>query len=294
MTQTDHDAQDWTGRTVRDRNGGKLGKLTQVLPATGGAGWGEVRSMSGRRRLVPLDGAAAGDGRDLTVPVDRASVRSAPTGARGDAPDTDALHHHYTGRGVLADARVAQRERFGGMKIGAAFFGWIVAIGMTVLLGAIAAAIAAAIGATVAPVTEGVSAGLVGLAVALVVLLLAYYSGGYVAGRLARFDGARNGALTWLIAVLATVAVGVLAAVLGPELAQQGGVALPTPVTLPDAGALTAAGVVTLVVIVLGTLLAAVLGGRAGEGFHRRVDRVATAAVSGGPVQPAQRSDTTP
>ena len=41
-----------------------------------------------------------------------------------------------------------------------------------------------------------------------------------------------------------------------------------------DEGTATTAGIITLVAILLVTLLGAVLGGKLGERFHRRVDRV--------------------
>ena len=50
--------------------------------------------------------------------------------------------------------------------------------------------------------------------------------------------------------------------------------------TLPAAfGQVTIANLVLLAVAITGTLVAAVLGGKAGEGFHRRVDRAAAKAV---------------
>ena len=142
---------DWTGATVRGRDGAKLGTLVEVLPSAGVARgrWGVVRSMLGRRRVVPLDGAADDGTGDLSVPTDRASVRTAPLlddAAVADAEATGALHRHYTGRGVLADARALQHERYGGSKLGSAFFGWLVAVGLTVLLGVLAGAVTAALG----------------------------------------------------------------------------------------------------------------------------------------------------
>ena len=57
MTQAEQGTSDWTGRTVRDRNGAKLGTLVELIPTNGDrpADWGVVRSALGRRRLVPLD-----------------------------------------------------------------------------------------------------------------------------------------------------------------------------------------------------------------------------------------------
>src|SRR5215207_4224626 len=49
---------------------------------------------------------------------------------------------------ALATARARQRDEFGGVNWGASFFGWLVAVGVAVLLTAILAAAGAAIGLT--------------------------------------------------------------------------------------------------------------------------------------------------
>jgi hypothetical protein len=187
---------------------------------------------------------------------DGASLRPVP-----EAGSTAVLPRD--GRGVLKDARALQRERYGGIKFGSAFFGWLVALGLTVLMGILAGAVTAAVGVT------GTAAAAVGLAV----LVVSYYAGGYVAGRLARFDGARNGFLAWVLGVLANVALAVLAAFVGAQYD------VLTRVPVPDlpstVGDLTLSRLTLIAVAVLGTLLAAVLGGKAGEVFHRRVDRAA-------------------
>ena len=262
---------DWTGRTVRGRDGSRLGKLVEVRPGDSGSpgGWGVVRSTFGTRRLVPLDGAAD-DGRSgLTVAADRASVRTAPAlvGGTADPAEPGTLRQHYTGRGVLADARALQHERYGGAKLGSAFFGWLVAVGLTVLLGVLAGAVAAAVRAD--PAISGF--------VTVAVLVIAYYTGGYVAGRLARFDGARNGFLSWVVGVVATIVLTVIAAFVGAQYDVLNRVSLPTlPTSLAD---VTVTGLILAAIAVLGTLFAAVLGGKAGESFHRRVDRAAADAL---------------
>lgn len=277
MTQDEHDRQDWSGRTVRGRDGARLGTLTEVYPAGAGAGnssWGVVRSRTGRRRLVPLDDAATDGARALRVPVDRGTLRSAPA-VRGGVPDAGAeaaLRRHYTGREALADAHAHQQERFGGMKIGAAFFGWLVAVGMTVLLTGLAAGVAALLGAGTTLDPAGADAAAVGIGGAVtlfVILLLAYFSGGYVAGRLARFDGGHNGVLSWVVGVVVTVVAAAVGAAVGSQLLTQ----VQLPVVPADPATLTVGSTVALVVALLGTLLAALLGGKAGERFHRRVDR---------------------
>jgi hypothetical protein len=176
---------------------------------------------------------------------------------------TDATPTRGLDKTMIADARALQRERYGGAKLGSAFFGWLVAVGLTVLLGVLAGAVTAAVGADPA----------IGTAVTVAVLLVAYFMGGYVAGRLARFDGARNGFLSWVVGVVATIVLTVVAAFVGAQYDVLSRVSLPTlPTSLAD---VTGTGMVLAAIAVLGTLLAAVLGGKAGESFHRRVDRAA-------------------
>jgi hypothetical protein len=181
-----------------------------------------------------------------------------------------------TDRAVLAEGRERQRERFGGAKFGAAFFGWLVSVGMTVLLSAVAAGAGAAIGSNLAIDAAGADAatvGLTGAATVLVVLALAYLTGGYVAGRLARFDGTRNGVLTWLVGMVMTVLAGLVAAAIGSNSDLVARVRLPA---FPgDLATLTMGGLIALAVLLIVTLLAAAAGGRLGERFHRRVDRAA-------------------
>src|SRR5688572_12900317 len=93
---------------------------------------------------------------------------------------------------------VEAADRFGGINWGAAFFGWLVAVGLTILLTGIVGAIVTGISEST-QVTQSQAereAGTIGIAagiVLLVVLALAYYAGGYVAGRMSRFDGGKQG-----------------------------------------------------------------------------------------------------
>ncbi len=111
------------------------------------------------------------------------------------------------------------------------------------------------------------------MATAVVVLAIAYFFGGYVAGRLARFDGARNGLLAWLLGVIVAVLAAVAATVVGASTNLAAIIRLPAvPV---DVNALTVGGAIVLAVTVVVTALTAAIGGRLGERFHRRVDRAA-------------------
>jgi MFS family permease len=178
------------------------------------------------------------------------------------------------GRYATRDAVAHQREEFGGFSRGSAFFGWLVAVGIAVLLLSLLSAMGAAIGLTDISDQEVTSnadtIGIVGGVLMLLVLTLAYYAGGYVAGRLARFDGARNGFAVWLLGLVITVVLAVAGALFGAKYNVLGQLNLPRiPI---DEGTLTTGGVIALAAAVLITLIAAIAGGKVGERFHRRVD----------------------
>ena len=102
-------------------------------------------------------------------------------------------------------------------------------------------------------------------------LLLAYYAGGYVAGRMSRFDGGRQGLATWAIGLIVTVSVALVAVILGDEYNVLEQLNLPA---LPVGDeTLATGGVIALAAILLGTIVAAMAGGKVGERYHRRVDR---------------------
>ncbi|MCU1606511.1 MAG: conserved rane protein of unknown function [Modestobacter sp.] len=180
-------------------------------------------------------------------------------------------------RGPGRDAVAAQHDRFGGIKWGAAFFGWLSANGLAVLLLALVSAAGVAIGLTqgvpsTAQATQNAGGIGIGGAIALlVVLFLAYLAGGYVAGRMARFDGARQGVAVWLIGLLVVIVLAVVGVVFGAKynvLAQ-----LDLPRIPVDEGTATTGGLIALAAVLLVTLLGAVLGGKLGDRFHRKVDR---------------------
>ena len=180
-------------------------------------------------------------------------------------------------RGTAREAVAAQRAVFGGIKWGAAFFGWLSANGLAVLLVALLSAAGVALG-----LAQGVDSadeaaeqvetlGLGGGIAVLVVLFLAYLAGGYAAGRMARFDGARQGVAVWLIGLLVVLVLAAAGAILGAQynVLQQ----LNLPRIPIDEGTATTAGIITLVAILVVTLLGAVLGGKMGDRYHRKIDR---------------------
>jgi hypothetical protein len=208
-------------------------------------------------RIVPAD--------DRAVPAERVVAAE-----RGDVRE-----------GVLE----RQREQFGGIKIGSAFFGWLTATGIGVLLTALLAATGAAIGLGVLENPEAAAeeaaenpetVGWVGAIALLVILFVAYWCGGYVAGRMARFNGIRQGIAVWVWAVVIAIVVALLTLVAGTQFDILFDLNAFPRIPLSE-GELTVAGIITAVIVVIASLGGAMLGGMAGTRYHRRVDRAGMA-----------------
>ncbi|PVZ56984.1 hypothetical protein [Arthrobacter sp. H-02-3] len=231
---------------------------------------------------------------------------------RHDEPVRESVHPVHE---PLRDAAVAEaptretvvareKEQFGGIKVGSAFFGWLAATGTAVLLTALVAAGGTAVGlATNTDVNDAVNQaagnqtiGLAGIIVLLVILLVAYYCGGYVAGRMARFNGARQGFMVWVWALIAAIVVAVLGMVAGQRfniLANLNSF----PRIPVNEGELNTMSIIAAVVVAVVALVGAVIGGLAGMRFHRKVDRAGFAPATTAEEHPAGNSrqpDTTP
>ena len=178
---------------------------------------------------------------------------------------------------VTPEGQEAAREKFGGVNGGACFFGWLVAVALTVLLTGIVGAIVAGAGssAQVSQSDAQRSAGTIGVVAAivlLVVLLVGYYTGGYVAGRMSRFDGAKQGVGVWLIGLVVTIIAIALGAIFGSQYNVLDRVQVPRlPISTDQLGW---GGLITALAVLVGTLLVAVLGGTVGHRYHHRVDRL--------------------
>jgi hypothetical protein len=203
-----------------------------------------------------------------------AAVADRP-GERTTTDDT-AARTRPAARDQMRDVRARQRAEYGGINWGAAFFGWLVAVGLGALLVGLLAATGAAVGMTELSSTEAEanadSIGLGGAIALLVALIIAYYCGGYVAGRMSRFDGLRQGFGAWLIGLAITVILAVAGALLGSEYNVLEQLDLPA-LPVGDSEFATG-GAIALAAAVIATLLAAIVGGKAGERYHRKVDRV--------------------
>jgi len=226
-------------------------------------------STAERRRTTGDDGVAD-DG--VATHDDRLGSQERPVERTQDRPV-----ERTTSADTMGTVRARQRDAYGGINWGAAFFGWLVAVGVAVLLTGILAAAGAAIGLTQpstaneASNTSATTLSLVGAIALLVVLAIAYYCGGYVAGRMSRFDGARQGIGAWVVGIVITILAGVLAAVAGDQYNVVSRANLPRLPIGQDT--LTTGGIIATIAILLGTLLCAALGGIAGARYHRKVDR---------------------
>jgi hypothetical protein len=225
-------------------------------------------------------------GRRASTVRSRLAGRAGP-GRHSDADRTDLDPHDRLERDSepsRGDVLHQQKDRFGGIKWGSAFFGWLTAIGTAVLLFALLTAIGGMTGLSLtddsrqaagqAVQNPGMTrtAGVVSAIVAAAVLLIAYYCGGYVAGRMARFNGIKQGIAVWVWTIVITVVVAVLAAIAGDQFDVMSRVdGLPKLPVSDDAATITA--IIGVVVALIVALVGAILGGLAGMRFHRKVDR---------------------
>ncbi len=220
------------------------------------------------------------------------TLRQAPVrddSARHDTVRHDIVRDEVVGpdpdRLLAADRQAVfarEREAFGGMKLGSAFFGWLTATGLAVLLLSLLTAAGVAFGVTSTQnVDKAVQAsqnvtgtaktvGLISGIVLLVILFVAYYCGGYVAGRMARFNGVKQGLAVWLWFIVISGIIAAIAAIAGSKYNVLSQLNLPRiPV---DEGSVTTAGIIVIVAAILAALLGALLGGAVGTRYHRRVD----------------------
>ena len=205
-------------------------------------------------------GSTGAHARPVSTGTDREPVRD---------PRSEPVHEERT-------VPETAHEKYGGVNTGAAFFGWLVAVAMTILLTGIIGAVAAAVSRE-ADVTQNDaerSANTIGLVAAIVliaVLALAYYLGGYVAGRMSRFDGARQGLAVWVIGLVVTLIAVAIGWIFGDQYNVLDRVDLPR-IPIPTDQA-SSGGIIAGLVVVVVTALAAMAGGKVGRRYHTKVDR---------------------
>lgn len=209
------------------------------------------------------------------------SDRISSEGSRDRRADPVAARTTEPGNTTRENVIEREKARFGGMKFGSAFFGWLTATGTAVILTAILAATGTVIGlgnnADASEVGDAAAAnagtiGVVGAIVVAVILLVAYYCGGYVAGRMARFDGVKQGVAVWLWAIIIAVVLAIIGLIAGSQFNVLANLNSFPRIPVNE-GALTVGSIVTAVVALILSLVGAILGGLAGMRYHRRVDQ---------------------
>ncbi len=247
-----------------------------------------------RRRLADEEATRPRSGEDRKVAAERKGTRPMPAGERtrddgrtatggtvaaGAAHAADDPRAGGGRRGVLPGT--ARGRLHVGINWGAAFFGWVAAMGLAVILTAFITAVGAAIGVTRGATTpqqasdqiqqNAQTVGLLGIILLAIVAFVSYYAGGYVAARMSRFDGPRQGFAVWLWAIIVAIVVAIVAAVAGARYD-----VLSTLNTFPripvSQGDLTNTGIVALLVLLAITLLGAVIGGAGGMRYHRKLE----------------------
>lgn len=166
-----------------------------------------------------------------------------------------------------------ERERFGGVKVGCAFFGWLAATGLAVILIAVVTAAGVGIAGRRMPNPRAGSARSCcwWCCCSPTTAAVTSPAGWRVS------NGLRQGSPSaWAIVFAIVVAVVGAFGGAGSGLL---GVVSGFPRIPLDAGDETVAAIVTALAAAAVTLVGAMLGGLAGMRFHRRVDRAALAEV---------------
>jgi amino acid transporter len=243
-----------------------------------GNGYDDRTAVSTRERPVETrDGDTV---RDTDTGTGRGRfVRDTDTGTGRGRFVRDGGATGVMSREAVRDTRSRQREEYGGINWGAAFFGFLVAVGMAAILLGILSAAGAAFGFTDMSQREANSnadtIGLVGGILLAAVVAISYWFAGYVSGRMSRFDGARQGLGSWAIGLIVAIALGVAGWFFGPDWNVFDKLGLPNvPI---DNGTLTAGGVIAGAAAVILALLAGMGGGKAGERYHWKIDRFGVA-----------------
>lgn len=197
-----------------------------------------------------------------------------PIASGTSSEDAQVLHDSGAQR---AQRRATIRARYGGMYWGSAFIGFAVAtFFLIVFLGIVGAIVGAVgfqlnapvpkLGGQISQTTQNLGIG--ALAGSVLAVFFAFLIGGYTAGRMSRFDGAKNGAGVWLWTIIVAALVSIAGAILGSSFNVASQIHLKIDITT-----LTVAGAISLAVTLVVMLVAATLGGIAGERYHRRIDR---------------------
>lgn len=150
-------------------------------------------------------------------------------------------------------------------------FGWLAALGSSLILSGLVAAIVTAIFAILG-FEGGTEGGLSGLAGLLTTFFLSFLIGGYAAGRMAGRSGAKHGLLVALLALVVTVVLTLLGAAVATPIVNIPGVTFSNiPTNLPsDVEGLNVILSVSGLLILLFMFAGGAVGGSWGAAGHRR------------------------
>ena len=171
------------------------------------------------------------------------------------------------------------RQRFGGIDIPATLVGMLTALALLVLLGGLIGAAIGAIGYQTGLENTADDLSIASLIGGLVTLFVAFLIGGWAAARIARYDGARNGLMTAVWAIVLAAVLSALAALLGDKYDVMRNVDLPQWFSTD---ALTIAGIISALVAIATMVVGGLLGGIWGERYHRRADATVASTRPGG------------
>jgi hypothetical protein len=158
-------------------------------------------------------------------------------------------------------------------RFGPAFFGWLVATGLSALLLAVTVAVASLAGVPVTGTGLTSIAETNGAAAAVILLSImgvSYFAGGYVAGRLARLRCVAAAFGVWAIAGVLTLLVAALGGLIGAELGGFSQFELPS--LSNNGGEVALGGLGAMLVSSALTLVTSLLGGKLGERYHALLD----------------------
>ena len=171
------------------------------------------------------------------------------------------------------------RRRFGGIDVPATLVGTLAALALTTLLAGLIGAAIGAIGYQTGLKGDENELSVASLIGGLIVLFLAFVIGGWAAARIARYDGARNGLMTAVWAIVLAAILGGLGGWLGSKYDVFRDVNLPQWFS---SDALTVGAIVSAVVAAATMLVGGLVGGLWGERYHRRADAAIANTREGG------------
>ena len=134
------------------------------------------------------------------------------------------------------------REEGMGTSWASVVFGWLAALGATLILSGIVGVVVAAIFAALG-FGSGAEGGISGLMGLLITFFLGFLVGGYAAGRMASRSGAKHGLLVAFLALVVAIVLALLGGAVGINLLNIPGVMMPNvptnlPSDVPDLGAI--------------------------------------------------------